>query len=86
MTEIGAFVKLIRKKYGLTLRQMQDKSGLWNTYIYQIENGNVQSVSIRTIRKICKAFPLYEPDILLAFGIKGYFIETQPTNTDKVEG
>ena len=83
MNDIGPFIRLVRKKYGLTLRQMEAKCGLSNSYINQLENGRVNSeITLSMVRKLCTAFPLYEPDILLAFGIKGYFIEPQPSKAE----
>lgn len=42
MNEIGSYLRNLRKMRGLTLVQLQEKSGVSNSYISQIENGQFQ--------------------------------------------
>lgn len=37
--EFGSYIKVLRKNAKLTIRQLQDKSGVSNAYLSQIENG-----------------------------------------------
>lgn len=39
MLEIGDFLKTQRKRHGLTLRQVEEKTGISNSYLSQVERG-----------------------------------------------
>lgn len=44
--------KLTRKNKGLTLRQVEESTGISNAYLSQLENGKIKSPSYNTIRKL----------------------------------
>jgi len=70
MTEgqkFGAKLRDLRKKSGMTLRELADKVGIDFTYLSKIENGALPPPSEKVIRKLAEVFN-YEQDELLALG------------------
>ena len=65
--KIGPVIKKIRRSLGLTLAQLADKTGVSESQLCLIENGD-RSITDEKLDKIAKAFGL-EPDVLtiLAF-------------------
>lgn len=52
VTELGRLLKKRREELGFTLREVQDKAGLSNAYLSQIENGKVSQPTPSTLRKL----------------------------------
>ncbi|WP_180953714.1 helix-turn-helix domain-containing protein [Bacillus sp. T33-2] len=50
--EFGKYIKSLRKEQNLTIRQLEDKSGVSNAYLSQIENGKRGLPSPDIIKKI----------------------------------
>lgn len=53
--EVPSRFKEIRKERGLTLRQLEDSSGISNPYLSQMENGKIKNISFGIVCKICHA-------------------------------
>lgn len=51
---IGEQVKAIRKAKGITLRDIEEETGIGNGYLSRLERGQY-SPSIDTLERICKA-------------------------------
>jgi SOS regulatory protein LexA len=50
--EFGAYLKKLRKEKGLTIRQLEEKSGVSNAYLSQLENGKRGLPSPDILKKI----------------------------------
>lgn len=74
METLDELVRFARAKYGLSLREAEEKTGISNAYLSQIENGKIIDPKIGTLKKLALGFPLYETEFLLLFGIKGTFV------------
>lgn len=48
--------KELRTKKGLTLRQVEEKTGISNSYLSQLENGKIIKPSFDTIEKLNKLY------------------------------
>lgn len=48
--------KLLRKKMGLTLRQVEEKTGISNAYLSQLENGKIKKPSFKIVSKLFELF------------------------------
>jgi transcriptional regulator with XRE-family HTH domain len=53
-TEFGKYLKSLRKEAKLTIRQLEEKSGVSNAYLSQLENGKRGLPSPETLNKIHK--------------------------------
>ena len=67
-------LRLVRKNKKLSLRQIERRTGLCNSYVCKIIGG--YTCSIKAIKKLCEAYPDYEKQFLLSVGIQGEFIKT----------
>jgi transcriptional regulator with XRE-family HTH domain len=52
----GEFLKKRREELNLTLRDVQDKTGISNAYLSQIENGKVVQPTPSTLEKLAKCY------------------------------
>jgi HTH-type transcriptional regulator, competence development regulator len=58
-SEFGAFLKRLRERRGLNLRQVEIKSGVSHSYLSQMENhGNIPSAQV-----LAKLAPVYRVDV-----------------------
>jgi transcriptional regulator with XRE-family HTH domain len=48
-------LKQICEEKGITLKELSDKSGLSVVYLYELERGDKQNPSFKTVNKIAKA-------------------------------
>lgn len=55
---LGEFIAVAREIKGLTLRQLEEKTGISNALLSQIETGHVKEPSWRNVVKIAKALGL----------------------------
>jgi transcriptional regulator with XRE-family HTH domain len=53
--ELGEKIKDLREKHGLTLKQLEEISGVSDSYISKIENGTSKNVSVDSLRALAKA-------------------------------
>jgi transcriptional regulator with XRE-family HTH domain len=47
-------LKEICEEKGITLKELSDKSGLSLVYLYELDRGDKQNPSLRTVNKIAK--------------------------------
>ncbi len=66
---LGAFLGSARKKVKLTLREVEDETGISNAYLSQIENGRVDSPSPKILHKLST---LYNIDYETLLECAGY--------------
>ncbi|WP_165806730.1 helix-turn-helix domain-containing protein [Chitinophaga parva] len=56
--KLSEVLKSARKEKGLRLRQVQETTGISNTYISQLENGKNNSPSAEVLYKLCLLYGL----------------------------
>lgn len=55
---LGSYLKQIRKKQNLTLRDVQAATGISNAYLSQLENGKSTHPSPKILHKLAKVYKL----------------------------
>jgi transcriptional regulator with XRE-family HTH domain len=58
-----------RDRLGLTLREVETKTGISNAYLSQLESGKIKEPSPKTLHKLCE---LYGCSYSLALELAGY--------------
>ncbi len=76
---LGQYLRRLRKEKMLTLRAVEEKTGISNAYLSQIENEKILSPSPTVLRKLADLFEVSYSHLM---EIAGYPVET--TNTQKV--
>jgi transcriptional regulator with XRE-family HTH domain len=61
--KIGELIYNARIQKGWSLRQLEERSGVGNVVIWQIENGQIKSTSFSNTVKIAKALKLKLTDL-----------------------
>lgn len=61
--------KKLRHKRGLTLRQVEEITGISNAYLSQLENGKIKKPSFDTVSVLCK---LYSEPLPVAGVMQGW--------------
>jgi len=67
--KLGDYLKAGREAKELTLRAVEDATGISNAYLSQVEGGKIKSPSPVDLRKLCE---LYGLDYTLAMEYAGY--------------
>jgi transcriptional regulator with XRE-family HTH domain len=62
--ELGTKIKLARKVKGWSLRDLEERSGISNPYLSQLERGLVENPSIWKILKLAEVFGLTINDLV----------------------
>ncbi|MGA3601162.1 helix-turn-helix domain-containing protein [Lysinibacillus agricola] len=62
---LGGFIKELRKSKGYTLRDVEENTGISNTYISNLENGIKDSPSMETLFKLSKLYVKDRPLVFL---------------------
>ncbi len=68
MNELGLYLKAAREHRGMTIREAEELSGISNAYISQIENGKVQRLSPKIVRKLSRLYHVSYEMLLLKAG------------------
>jgi transcriptional regulator with XRE-family HTH domain len=55
---LGEYLKRTRKEKGLTLRTVEEKTGISNPYLSQVENGKISSPSPTVLRKLADVYKI----------------------------
>lgn len=66
---LGKYLKAGREAKGLTLRAVEESTGVSNAYLSQLEGGRIQQPSPVDLHKLCD---LYELEYALAMEYAGY--------------
>lgn len=53
---LGDQLRFLREKAGLTLREVEKRSGISNPIISQYENGKVKQPSFQAVMKLCDVY------------------------------
>jgi len=56
MNSIGTTLKEARKNIGLTLRKVEDMSGISNAYLSQLENDKIKNPSVNILSKLSSIY------------------------------
>ena len=76
MAELGDFLMAARKRMGLSLREVEEKSGVSNAYISMIESGKRTDPHPNILKKLAE---VYHIDISELMSMAGYLsIHSQP--------
>lgn len=75
MKSLGETLKESRELRGLTLRQVEEATGISNAYLSQLENGKILKPSANVLYKLSEAYNIDLPGLLRVAGI----IEGQTT-------
>jgi len=78
MTEsLGDYLKRIRKERNLTLRCVEEKTGISNAYLSQLENKKISSPSPTILRKIADLYGISYSQLM---ELTGYPVDALSTN------
>lgn len=66
---LAAIFRESRDRLGLTLREVENKTGISNAYLSQLESGKIKEPSPKTLHKLCE---LYDCSYSLALEMAGY--------------
>lgn len=56
MSSLGITLKNARKNIGLTLRQVEEMSGISNAYLSQLENDKIKNPSVNILSKLSSSY------------------------------
>jgi HTH-type transcriptional regulator, competence development regulator len=71
---LAAIFRESRDRLGLTLREVEAKTGISNAYLSQLEGGKIKEPSPKTLHKLCE---LYGCSYSLALELAGYPVPTE---------
>lgn len=69
MKSLGATLKESRDATGLTLREVEEKTGLSNAYMSQLENDKIKKPSANVLYKLAKLYRIKLDFLLRAAGV-----------------
>ena len=67
-TELRKLLKRARVAAGLTLRAVENGTGISNAYLSQLENGKTANPSPRVLSKLAKAYSISYAELMAAAG------------------
>lgn len=62
--DISRSLKLCRKLKGLSLRDVEEKTGISNAYLSQLETGKIKEPSFSVVVRLCKFYNIAIEDLL----------------------
>lgn len=76
MQELGEILKMSREGMGLTLRQVEESTGISNAYMSQLENGKIKKPSANVLYKLHSLYGVKLEELFRASQI----ITTEPNS------
>ena len=77
MNELGSYLRRVRKELNLTLRAVEEKTGISNAYLSQLENNKIFCPSPKILYKLAKC---YKVSYAYLMKLAGYpTVEKEPT-------
>lgn len=73
MIRLAGVISMLRKKEGLSLRELADKAGVGHSDLFRLENANTRNPSLFLVRKISKTFGMTVDELM------NFDAETCPT-------
>ena len=80
MSEFGIYIRTLRKRVGLTLREIEEQTGISNAYLSQIEQGHRNPPSPAMLKRLAKALGVSQNQLMVE---AGYLEETK--SADRTE-
>jgi transcriptional regulator with XRE-family HTH domain len=80
MKSLGKTLRDARELISLTLRQVEDATGISNAYLSQLENDKIKKPSANVLYKLASLYKVELDTLLYAAGI----IEKEPTKKNKL--
>jgi transcriptional regulator with XRE-family HTH domain len=56
MDELGSYLRRVRKELNLTLRAVEEKTGISNAYLSQLENNKIFCPSPKVLHKLAECY------------------------------
>ena len=81
MEKIGKFLKKTREKQSLTLRKVQELTGISNAYLSQVENAKIKKPSPSILHKLAICYRLSYEHLLRLSGHPAPTADTLSTNS-----
>jgi len=66
--DLGEYLKHLREQFDLTLREVEERTGISNAYISQIENGIKDSPHIKILKKLADVYNISLLEMLIKAG------------------
>jgi len=82
MLSFGSYLKKLRIKAGMSLRELQAKTGISNGYLSQLENGQRKRAQPEKIKKLSKTFDVSYDEMMEK---AGYYDEWKVDMNDEIE-
>jgi transcriptional regulator with XRE-family HTH domain len=67
-SDLAAVLRGARKRRGLTLREVEEKTGVSNAYLSQVENGKIRQPSPAILHKLSDVYDVSYEDLLDSAG------------------
>lgn len=67
-SKFGHYLRELRKQAGLTLREIEDRTGISNSYLSQLENGYIDQPSPRNLQKLAEAYGISYESLMTQAG------------------
>ncbi len=69
MSTLGQTLKLLRKNSSMTLKEIEEKTGVSNAYLSQLENDKIKNPSVFILTKLSQTFDVPINEILIQAGL-----------------
>lgn len=79
MNELGTYLKQVRKKLNFTLRAVEEKTGISNAYLSQLENNKIFCPSPTILYKLAKCYKVSYEYLMKLAGYPVASKESTPT-------
>jgi transcriptional regulator with XRE-family HTH domain len=79
MNQLGEVLRKLRKERGLSLRDVQDRVGISNSYLSQVERGSREPPSPKFLRRLSEAYGVSTEILLRA---AGYLDDSRPEQSE----
>lgn len=80
---LGSFLRAVRNQQKLSLRAVEEQSGISNAYLSQMESGKIKQPSPNILHKLCAVYEISYPEVmqLAGYPIPGEQTERQGRGT-----
>ena len=78
MNELGIYLKNVRKQKALTLRAVEERTGISNAYLSQLENNKIAFPSPKFLNKLAELYDVSYSHLMKLAGYPATHKETAP--------
>ena len=82
--DFGGYLKMLRQRCGMTVRELEDKSGVSHSYLTQMENGRRGVPSPDILKKLFEPLNTSYDDLMAAAGYLEPRVYSEPKNNASV--